>query len=163
VSILENLFTQDDYVILHHNGRFVLYSVSAGRPIVTESFTEKPLLAYLLEFHDCEDEGDEDEAFVVSVTIDEAKERGVTGSYDSLEHCIEANTLGEGGIPISYVQFLLTYFQRGIKNVHRCEQCNEAVRIADSVSEFIGNGGELLVSHYCSHCSSFNGMSVGVI
>jgi hypothetical protein len=152
--------TCTDYLVLFYSGRFMLYDATLGRPLVDESFTEKKVLAYLLELHECEE--DDDDGYTVSIAIDEAKERGHTGDYRSLRECIETNKLGVDLIPISYETFLVTYFQRGIKNLYRCEVCNEVIRINDDESEFAGNGGNLMVSHFCKHCSSIARVYKGV-
>lgn len=150
MSFVETVET-DDYAILHYKGRFLLYSILQGRPLVNDSFTEKRLFAYLIELHDVED--DVDETYSLGLNIDEAKKRGVWGSDENLEDTLAFNTVGKDCLPMPFKQFLAVYFQKGAKGLYRCEECCEVVKISDEVEEFAGNGGSQPVSHYCGHCN----------
>lgn len=151
-NYLESVNTEQ-FVILHHNDRYLLFSIVTGKPIVTESFTVKRLMSYLVDLRDAED--DEDEIYSIAVDIGVALNTGVFGCEKSFKECIALNTLGEGGQPMPYEQFVACYFQKGAKEVYRCENCNEAVRIPKEETTFAGNGGIRPVSDFCFGCNPF--------
>lgn len=151
-SYLESVNTEQ-FVILHHNDRYLLFSIVTGKPIVTQSFTVKRLTAYLVDLRDAED--DEDEIYSIAIDIGVSRNTGVFGCEKSFKECIALNTLGEGGQPMPYEQFIACYFQKGGKEVYRCEHCNEAVKIPNDESAFAGNGGIKPVSEFCFSCNPF--------
>lgn len=150
-SLVESV-NMEQFVILHLNDRYLLYSIVTGKPIVSQPFTLKRLTAYLVDERDAED--DEDEIYSIAVDIAQARNTGVFGCAQTFEECIALNTLGADGKAMPYVQFLTAYFQRGGKDTYRCEQCNESVRVAKDVESFAGNGGSLPVNSFCLNCSS---------
>lgn len=140
----------EQYELLFYNGRFVLYSAVTGKPVVSSSFTEKRIAAYLVELHEYEDE---DDILDIENLVQEAKDRGVTGTWKTLKDCIETNTVGDSGSAMPYDRFIVEHFQRGKKGLYRCERCGEAVKLAPDVESFVGNGGLSPVSSYCDHCT----------
>jgi hypothetical protein len=141
----------DSFVILHYQGRYLLYSLDNGKPTVSSSFTVKRLTEYLIDIQDAED--DEDRIALIDECVDKATRDGVFGTDKDFKECISLNTVGIDDEPMAYEQFITVYFQKGAKGIYRCEHCNEVVKVSDDVESFAGNGGSLMASAFCFSCS----------